>query len=180
MTAGMWWFAAQAAAQTFSSIQQHQQAEQQAQIQREGAFRQVAENNRIGLNNQIYINDLEALELKKHGLDSLELSLQVAKARSSQLALQASQGAGLGKSGNTAEQIIQDISRQGANSIARKELNFSTQLRDFQNKRTNAVEQNLSANSAAFSNLSIGPSKTGLALEILGNVATTAIASKQG
>ena len=58
------WFAALGAVKAFSSIQQHQQAEQQVQIQREGAFRQVAENNRVGLNSQIYINDLEALELK--------------------------------------------------------------------------------------------------------------------
>ena len=143
------------------------------------ANRQASINNNLNYNAHINLNDQQMLELKKFGLDKVELQKRLRRDRASSIAIGASFGGSFGQSGATRDMINLNIQRQGFNALARKDFNNKTKLRDFQMRHKNVDLTTISQNNAAFSNISSGGSASGTGLQIAG-LALDAFGSYKG
>ena len=145
----------------------------------DNANRQASINNNLNYNAHINLNDQQMLELKKFGLDKVELQKRLRRDRASSIAIGASFGGSFGQSGATRDMINLNIQRQGFNALARKDFNNKTKLRDFQMRHKNVDLTTISQNNAAFSNISSGGSASGTGLQIAG-LALDAFGSYKG
>ena len=134
----------------------------------DNANRQASINNNLNYNAHISLDEQQMLELKKFGLDKVELQKRLRRDRASSIAIGASFGGSFGQSGATRDMINLNIQRQGFNALARKDFNNKTKLRDFQMRHRNIDLTTISQNNAAFSVISSGGSVSGTGLQIAG------------
>ena len=153
---------------------------QQVEAQRRNAYKQASINNNLAYIAQLHVNEEDALDLKKTGLDKEELRQLMARTRASQAAKDASMGGGFGRSGQSVEATQLNIERHGYKALARKDLNREIRELSFNQRKQNAANEALSKNNALMSGIPIAPSGTGLALQIAGSGIQNAIGSQQG
>ena len=134
----------------------------------ENANRQAAINNNLNYNAHLNLNDQQMLEMKKFGLDKVELQKRLRRDRASSIAIAASFGGSFGQSGATRNMINLNIQRQGFNALARKDFNNKNKLNDFMMRHRNVNLTTISQNNAAFSGISSGGSVSGTGLQIAG------------
>ena len=163
-----------------TSLHQRALADQKAYNQRVQAYRQASINNSLAVNSHLNLNAQHLLELKKFGLDDFELKKAIRREQAKNAAIAGSAGGTFGKQGGSYQATVMNIARHGYNSLARKDLNFQTKMRDFEIRHQNVTLSTLSQNNAAFSNLSTGGSMLGTALSIAGTGVQTAINAKIG
>ena len=144
------------------------------------ANKQASINNQLSYNSLLHINTEQALELKKYAFDKDVIRRTTRREVAKQQAIHASMGGGFGKSGNSANATIRNIQRYAYMALARKDLNRDIRMQSFDQRRTNIQLNTASKNNVLFSNLSIGPSKTGAILEVLGSGIQNSILSQQG
>jgi len=159
---------------------QHQLDLQQVEIQRRNAYKQASINNNLSYVAQLHVNEEDALDLKKHGLDRQELQYSIRREKAKQAAIDASIGGGFGRSGQSVQATQLNIERHGFNALARKDLNREIRELSFSQRKQNAANDALSKNNALMSGIPIAPSGTGLALQIASSGMQAAIGAKQG
>ena len=164
---------------SMQATNQYQADNQKRQREIENANKQAAINNNLNYNAHLNLNDQQMLELKKFGLDKVELQKRLRRDRASSIAIGASFGGSFGQSGATRDMINLNIQRQGFNALARKDFNNKNKLRDFQMRHKNVDLTTISQNNAAFSNISSGGSASGTGLQIAG-LALDAFGSYKG
>ena len=137
-------------------------------------------NNNLAYIAQLHVNEEDALDLKRHGLDQQELQNSIRREKSKQTAIDASIGGGFGRSGQSVEATQLNIERYGLKALARKDLNREIRERSFRQRKQNIAMEALSKNNALMSGIPIAPSGTGLALQIASSGIQSAIGAKQG
>jgi hypothetical protein len=157
-----WLYAAQLAFTVGSKITAYNDAVTASHIDFANKQRQAALNNRFAYNAYLNLNEQQLLENKKYHLDEFELKKQVRRVVATQLARDGS----VQKSGGSANSVLTNIWRQGLQAIQRKELNFTTKLRNLEIQRDNIALETQSKNTDLFNRLKGVPSTTGLALSI--------------
>lgn len=162
-------FLASFALSAFQKVQQQRDLEQQVQQSNDDRFRQIATNNKLAYNAQLNINEEEALELKKHSLDTNQLRKAMRLEASKRTALEASFGGSFGRSGNTVDSVLKNIERFGLEALQRKDLNREIKNRQFVQRRKNISLDKMSKNNLIESGIASPPSRTGLALDIIGS-----------
>lgn len=163
-----------------TAVYQNQLDQQEVQNRTLNAYKQASINNNLATVSQLHVNEEDALDMKKTGLDEFTLKNTIRREKSKQAAIDASLGGGQGRSGQTVEAIQRNISRHGFNALARKDLNREIRERSFEQRRQNIANDTLSRNNALFSNIPTAPSGTGLALQIAGSGIQAAINSQTG
>lgn len=147
-------------------FQTYQDQTAQAYANYDAANRQVAINNGLNYNSKLHLNEVQMLEADKLQIDTFMLQKAIRRADAKEKALIESQG-GDSTIGSGAARI-QNIQRQGAEAVARKDFNFQVTLADLNNRRRNIDLETLSANNRAFTGLQTPPSATGLVTDIAG------------
>jgi len=132
----------------------------------ETAHRQAAINRGLAYNSYLNLNEQQMLQAKKRAFDVSLLYRQIRAAKASERAAIESLG-GDTQTGSGAARI-RNIERQGAEALARKDLNFQTTLNDFKVRRKNIGLETLNKNNKAFSGLTALPDATGLVAPIIG------------
>ena len=163
-----------------TSTYQQQLDLQQVEIQRRNAYKQASMNNNLAYIAQLHVNEEDALDLKRHGLDQQELQNSIRREKSKQTAIDASIGGGFGRSGQSVEATQLNIERYGLKALARKDLNREIRERSFRQRKQNIAMEALSKNNALMSGIPIAPAGTGLALQIASSGIQSAIGAKQG
>ena len=130
------------------------------------ANRQAAFNNGLAYNSYAHLNELQMLEVGKQAVDVTLLYRQIRAAKASELA--AIEGQGGTSTTGTGAARLRNIERQGAEAIARKDLNFQTLLNDFKKRRSNIELSTLDKNNRAFSGLTSVPDASGLIAPMVG------------
>jgi hypothetical protein len=159
---------------------QHQLDLQEVEIKRRNAYKQASINNNLSYVAQLHVNEEDALDLKKTGLDQNELRQLMRRTSAKQAAQDASLGGGFGRLGQSVQATQLNIERHGYKALARKDLNREIRELSFNQRRQNAANEALSKNNALMSGIPMSPSSTGLALQIAGSGIQAAIGSKQG
>mgnify|MGYP003652494812 FL=1 len=159
---------------------QHQQDLQEVEARRRNAYKQATMNNNLAYVAQLHINEEDALDLKKTGLDNEELRQLMRRTSAKQAAQDASIGGGFGRSGQSVQATQLNIERHGYKALARKDLNREIREMSFRQRKQNIANEALSKNNALMSGIPVAPSGTGLALQIAGSGIQSAIGSKQG
>ena len=159
---------------------QHQLDLQQVEIQRRNAYKQASMNNNLAYIAQLHVNEEDALDLKRHGLDQQELRNSIRREKAKQAAIDASIGGGFGRSGQSVEATQLNIERYGLKALARKDLNREIRELSFRQRKQNIATEALSKNNALMSGIPIAPAGTGLALQIASSGIQSAIGAKQG
>ena len=163
-----------------TSIYQQQLDLQQVEIQRRNAYKQASMNNNLAYIAQLHVNEEDALDLKRHGLDQQELQNSIRREKAKQAAIDASIGGGFGRSGQSVEATQLNIERYGFKALARKDLNREIRELSFRQRKQNIANDALSKNNALMSGIPIAPSGTCLALQIASSGIQSAIGAKQG
>ena len=158
----------------------HQLDLQQVEIQRRNAYKQASINNNLSYVAQLHVNEEDALDLKKTGLDREELRQLMRRTSAKQAAQDASLGGGFGRSGQSVQATQLNIERHGYKALARKDLNREIRELSFNQRKQNAANDALSRNNALMSGIPVAPSGTGLALQIASSGMQAAIGAKQG
>ena len=159
---------------------QHQLDLQQVEIQRRNAYKQASMNNNLAYMSQLHVNEEDALDLKRHGLDQQELRNSIRREQAKQAAIDASIGGGFGRSGQSVRDTQLNIERYGLKALARKDLNREIRERSFIQRKQNIAMTALSKNNALMSGIPVAPAGTGLALQIASSGIQAAIGAKQG
>ena len=159
---------------------QHQLDLQQVEIQRRNAYKQASMNNNLAYMSQLHVNEEDALDLKRHGLDQQELRNSIRREQAKQAAIDASIGGGFGRSGQSVRDTQLNIERHGLKALARKDLNREIRERSFIQRKQNIAMTALSKNNALMSGIPVAPAGTGLALQIASSGIQAAIGAKQG
>jgi len=159
---------------------QHQLDLQEVEIKRRNAYKQASINNNLSYVAQLHVNEEDALDLKKTGLDQNELRQLMRRTSAKQAAQDASLGGGFGRSGQSVQATQLNIERHGYKALARKDLNREIRELSFNQRRQNAANEALSKNNALMSGIPMSPSSTGLALQIAGSGIQAAIGAKKG
>ena len=159
---------------------QHQLDLQQVEIQRRNAYKQASMNNNLAYIAQLHVNEEDALDLKRHGLDQQELRNSIRREKAKQAAIDASIGGGFGRSGQSVEATQLNIERYGFKALARKDLNREIRELSFRQRKQNIANDALSKNNTLMSGIPIAPAGTGLALQIASSGIQSAIGAKQG
>ena len=160
---------------------QHQLDLQEVEIKRRNAYKQASINNNLSYVAQLHVNEEDALDLKKHGLDKQELQFSIRREKAKQAAIDASiGGGGFGRAGQSVQATQFNIERYGLKALARKDLNREIRELSFSQRKQNAANDALSKNNALMSGIPIAPSGTGLALQIASSGMQAAIGAKQG
>ena len=159
---------------------QHQQDLQEVEIKRRNAYKQASINNNLSYVAQLHVNEEDALDLKKTGLDREELRQLMRRTSAKQAAQDASLGGGFGRSGQSVQATQLNIERHGYKALARKDLNREIRELSFRQRKQNVANDALSRNNALMSGIPIAPSGTGLALQIASSGMQAAIGSQQG
>ena len=159
---------------------QHQLDLQEVEIKRRNAYKQASINNNLSYVAQLHVNEEDALDLKKTGLDREELRQLMRRTSAKQAAQDASIGGGFGRSGQSVQATQLNIERHGYKALARKDLNREIREMSFRQRKQNIANEALSKNNALMSGIPVAPSGTGLALQIAGSGIQSAIGSKQG
>ena len=162
MGADGWLYAAQLAFSVGSKITDYNDKVTAGHIDFANKQQQAALNNRLAYNAYLNLNEQQLLDNKKYHLDEFELKKQVRRVVATQLARDGS----VQKSGGSANSVLTNIWRQGLQAIQRKELNFTTKLRNLEIQRDNIALETQSKNTDLFNRLKGVPSTTGLALSI--------------
>ena len=159
---------------------QHQLDLQEVEIKRRNAYKQASINNNLSYVAQLHVNEEDALDLKKTGLDREELRQLMRRTSAKQAAQDASLGGGFGRSGQSVQATQLNIERHGYKALARKDLNREIRELSFSQRKQNAANDALSKNNALMSGIPMSPSGTGLALQIASSGMQAAIGSQQG
>tara|TARA_R100000781_G_scaffold44660_1_gene30331 strand:- start:1220 stop:1780 length:561 start_codon:yes stop_codon:yes gene_type:complete len=130
------------------------------------ANRQAALNNQLAYNSFLHINEEQMLTTAKRSFDVAAIYKQIRAAKATAMAQMESQGGDSTIGSGLAR--IQNIQRQGLEALARKDLNFQTELNDFKTRRKNTTLETLSRNNQAFSGLTSVPDATGLVAQTIG------------
>jgi len=130
------------------------------------ANRQAALNNQLAYNSFLHINEEQMLTTAKRSFDVAAIYKQIRAAKATAMAQMESQGGDSTIGSGLAR--IQNIQRQGLEALARKDLNFQTELNDFKTRRKNTTLETLSKNNQAFSGLTSVPDATGLVAQTIG------------
>ena len=130
------------------------------------ANRQAALNNQLAYNSFLHINEEQMLTTAKRSFDVAAIYKQIRAAKATAMAQMESQGGDSTIGSGLAR--IQNIQRQGLEALARKDLNFQTELNDFKTRRKNTTLETLSRNNQAFSGLTSVPDATGLVDQTIG------------
>tara|TARA_R100000700_G_C3177999_1_gene153475 strand:+ start:4530 stop:5114 length:585 start_codon:yes stop_codon:yes gene_type:complete len=130
------------------------------------ANRQAALNNQLAYNSYLHINEEQMLTTVKRSFDVAAIYKKIRASKASAMAQMESQGGDSTIGSGLAR--IQNIERQGLEALARKDLNFQTELNDFKTRRKNVSLETLSRNNKAFSGLTSIPDATGLVAQTIG------------
>ena len=130
------------------------------------ANRQAALNNKLAYNSFLHINEEQMLTTAKRSFDVTAIYKQIRAAKATAMAQIESQGGDSTIGSGLAR--VQNIQRQGLEALARKDLNFQTELNDFKTRRKNTSLETLSKNNQAFSGLTSVPDATGLVAQTIG------------
>lgn len=130
------------------------------------ANRQAALNNQLAYNSFLHINEEQMLTTAKRSFDVAAIYKQIRAAKATAMAQMESQGGDSTIGSGLAR--VQNIQRQGLEALARKDLNFQTELNDFKTRRKNTTLETLSRNNQAFSGLTSVPDATGLVAQTIG------------
>jgi hypothetical protein len=143
-------------------------ANTQALRQREAAAVQAGINNQLAVNNYLYINREDALDLEKLSVDKDLLRKKIRR----NLASFAAQSVGRGlisgspkDAGGSFGAAAANIERYGLQALLAKDVNREKRVLDFAQRTVNTGLQTQSANNKLFSELSAGvavPDRTGL------------------
>mgnify|MGYP003678709149 CR=1 FL=1 len=153
---------------TMQATNQYKADNRKQDLQIQNANTQAAINNNLNYNAHLNLNDQQMLEMKKFGLDKVELQKRLRRDRASSIAIAASFGGTFGQSGATRNMINLNIQRQGFNALARKDFNSKNKLNDFMMRHKNVDLTTMSQNNQAFSRISSGGSASGTGLQIAG------------
>ena len=159
---------------------QHQLDLQEVEIKRRNAYKQASINNNLSYVAQLHVNEEDALDLKKTGLDREELRQLMRRTSAKQAAQDASLGGGFGRSGQSVQATQLNIERHGYKALARKDLNREIRELSFRQRKQNVANDALSRNNSLMSGIPVAPSGTGLALQIASSGMQAAIGSQQG
>ena len=152
--------------QVFNTINTHNEQASQAAAQYDQAQRQVAMNNNLAYNAYLHLNEEQMLKAKANALNTDSLQRAIRRAKATEAAKIQSQGGD--STFGTGDARLRNVMRQGAEALARKDLNFQTTLNDFVKRRKNVGLETLDKNNRAFSGLSSPPSATGLVTNLAG------------
>tara|TARA_R110000803_G_C11903355_1_gene312372 strand:+ start:51 stop:605 length:555 start_codon:yes stop_codon:yes gene_type:complete len=173
-------YAAQFLVNARTAQHQYQIAELEAQEQRRQANLQVAINNKLSYNAHLNLNEQQALELKKLGFDKFEVAKSIRSEKAKIEAIAASFGGTFGQQGQSYDATLNNISRHGYNSLARKDFNYKILKSDFLTRHKNIQLETESKNNQAFTGLSTGGSIAGTGLQIASSAINAATAFKTG
>ena len=173
-------YAAQFLVSARTAQHQYQVAEIKAQEQRRQAGLQAAINNKLAYNAHLNLNEQQTLELKKFGFEKFEIAKSIRSEKARIEAVAASFGGAFGQQGQSYNATLNNISRHGANALARKDFNYKILKSDFLTRHKNIDLQTESKNNQAFSGLSTGGSIAGTGLQIAGSAINSAVAFKTG
>jgi len=162
-------FSAMERSQSYAAdVNQANAANTQALRQREAAAVQAGINNQLAVNNYLYINREDALDLEKLSVDKDLLRKKIRR----NLASFAAQSVGRGlisgspkDAGGSFGAAAANIERYGLQALLAKDVNREKRVLDFAQRTVNTGLQTQSANNKLFSELSAGvavPDRTGL------------------
>ena len=133
----------------------------------DAAQRQAALQNQSTYNGFLHLGEVHQLNAKKHAVGLTELYRIARRTRASEKVLAYQQA---GSASQTGAKRLQVLNAEALTAARRKNENFETLTKDFENKRKNLTLENISANNKTFSGLSTLPSKTGLVTGIAGDL----------
>lgn len=139
----------------------------QVYAQYDAAQRQAAALDQSTYNSFLHLGEVQQLNAKKHKVGLTELYRVARRTRASEEVLANKQG---GSQSQTGDKRLQVLDFEALSAAHRKNENFETVVKDFENKRKNLTLENINAKNRAFSGLSTLPSKTGLVTGIAGDL----------
>ena len=131
-----------------------------------GDFSSFIENLVSKTKSNVAIATANVATAKANALNTDSLQRAIRRAKATEEAKIQSQGGD--STFGTGDARLRNVMRQGAEALARKDLNFQTTLNDFVKRRKNVGLETLDKNNRAFSGLSSPPSATGLVTNLAG------------
>ena len=151
----------------FNQASTYRDQTSQVYAQYDAAQRQAALLDQSTYNSFLHLSDVQQLNAKKHHVGMTELYRVARRTAASEKVLAYQQG---GSDSQTGAKRLQVLNFEVLSAARRKNENFETVVKDFENKRRNLTLENISAKNRVFSGLSTLPSKTGLVTGITGDV----------
>ena len=150
----------------FSKAATYSDQTSQVYAQYDAAQRQAALLDQSTYNSFLHLGDVQQLNAKKHAVGVTELYRVARRTVASEKVLANQQG---GSDSQTGAKRLQVLNFEALTAARRKNENFETVVKDFENKRRNLTLENISNKNKVFSGLSTLPSKTGLVTGIAGD-----------
>ena len=151
----------------FDKAQTYSDQTSQVYAQYDAAQRQAAALDDSTYNGFLHLGDVQQLEAKKHSVNVTELYRIARRTRAAQESLNEKQ---FGSHSLTGAKRLQVLDFEALSAARRKNENFETVVKDFENKRRNLTLENITAKNRAYSGLSSLPSKTGLVTGLAGDL----------
>jgi len=144
---------------------------------------QAAINNQLNFNAHLALNEQQALNLKKYGIDRWELLKKKRReeAKNAVLAVQRGMINGLpNEVGGSFAASYNNVSRHASLAMARKDLNQLSLMNDFKRRHKNIDLTTINQNNIAFSKISQGADPIASTLAIAGSGLQIAIDKTTG
>ena len=151
----------------FDKAQTYSDQTSQVYAQYDAAQRQAAALDDSTYSGFLHLADVQQLEAKKHAVNVTELYRIARRTRAAQEAQNQEQ---FGSHSLTGAKRLQVLDFEALSAARRKNENFETVVKDFENKRRNLTLENITAKNRAYSGLSSLPSKTGLVTGLAGDL----------